>query len=225
MSIWSAVIPATASIIGAGIGVGGNLLGASASKKAAKKAAKLEEAKLAEATRQYNEIRTDAAPGVAYLRNLVAVPQNGLYPDQIAAQEEVRRQGLNDISHSGLRGSGRAVTAALKKIDSDFYNTAMAGNRNARQQAASQLAGPYFTAGSNIAQATLSGGQSQAASIADQGNTTANATLANSELVGKALGDISSLAASEIKGRDSRYSEDDLAKAFAKLAGGDEGKV
>src|SRR5690348_3222649 len=115
--MWEAIIPAAGAVIGAGIGVAGNMMASKASKKQLKKANKIEEAKLAEGTRQFNSLQEQAAPAVSYLRSLIAVPQGGLYPDQVAAQQEVRRQGLNDISHSGLRGSGRAVTASLKKID------------------------------------------------------------------------------------------------------------
>lgn len=224
MSLWEALIPAAASVAGAGLGILGNAKASKASKKAMKEANKIEQAKLAEATRQYEDLKTTAAPAVSYLQNLISVPQGGLYQDQVAAQEDNRRQALNDLSHSGLRGSGRAVTASLKSIDSDFVNNALAQNRGARQAAAGQLTGPYFNAGSNIAQATLNGGRTQADNVAEQGANTGNAMLANTQLIGKAIGDISSLAASEIKGRDSRYSDDDLLRALTqKLGAGGEG--
>ncbi len=221
MSLYTALIPAAASLGGAALGFFGNKSASKKQVKALKEANKLQERAIAEATRIYDEQKELAAPGVTYLRQLTSVPVNGLYPDQVAAQEELRRQGLNDISHSGLRGSGRAVTAALKRIDSDFMNEALRQNRGTRQQAASTLAGPFFSAGSSTAGALLGGGNAAAENATNIGNAQAGATLANTELIGKALGDISSLAASEIKGRDSRYADfgDAIAKAFAEMNG------
>jgi hypothetical protein len=214
MSIFEAFIPAAGAIIGAGIGVAGNAMAAKSQKKSLKESNKIQQQALAQATKQYDELRADAAPGVSYLRNLVSVPAGGLYADQVAAQEENRRQGMNDIAHSGLMGSGRAVTASLRSIDSDFVNNALAQNRGARERAASQLTGPYFSAGSDIAQSIMGGGQSQANTAENKGNVTGSTMLANSDLIGKAIGDIGSLAASEAKGRDSRYTNDDIAHAL-----------
>jgi hypothetical protein len=219
MSLWEAIIPAAATIGGAALGVIGNKSASKSQAKALKEANAIEREKLAEGTKQYGEIKEMAAPGISYLRNLIQVPTGGLYADQVAAQEENRRQGLNDLSHSGLRGSGRAVTASLKRIDSDFVNGALAQNRGARQQAATTLTGPFFNAGSNIASATINGGRSEADNVADMGATKGNETLANTQLIGKAIGDIGSLAASEMKGRDSRYSSDDLLRVLTQRLG------
>lgn len=204
MSLFEALIPAIASIGGAALGAVGNSKAASTSSKYAKKALELEREKLAEARTIYEDEKAQAEPAVSYLRQVVATPVGGLYPDQLAAQEEVRRQGLNDISRSGLRGSGRAVTAALKRIDSDFVNGAMAQNRQNRLSAAGGLAGQSFAASNNIANSLVNEGAAEANTVNSIGTNNANSSLANFQLAGGALGEIGSAIAQELK-RPSAY--------------------
>lgn len=206
MSLFDAIIPAVASIGGALISSSANKSATATSNKALKQANALRQQAIDKATGIYSDLKTESAPAVRYLQDVVANPVGGLYPDQVEAQQEERRNALNDVSHSGLRGSGRAVTASLKKVDSDFYNNAMAQNRGNRMNAAGQLTGQFFQAGDNTANALLSGGNAAADTEEKTGNNSANLGTTNASLVGNTLGDIGSLIAQETKGRDSRYS-------------------
>jgi hypothetical protein len=210
MSLYEALIPAVASLGGAAIGAFANSGASKSYTKALKQANKLRAKALNQAQTIYEDQREQAEPAVQYLRDVVANPVGGLYPDQVAAQMEARRQALNDISRSGLRGSGRAVTAGLKSVDSDFVNDALAQNRQNRMGAAGALSGQSFQAGSNAARAMISGGDAAADTAENIGATQANTGTANAQLFGNALGDIGSLIASEVKGRPSSYEGEDI---------------
>lgn len=201
----ASIIPAVASVAGEVIGSSANSKATKAQNKALEQANALRQEGIDKATGIYGDLQTASAPAVNYLRDVVANPVGGLYPDQLEAQQDERRNALNDVSSSGLRGSGRAVTASLKKVDSDFVNTAMAQNRNNRMNAAGQLTGQYFTAGDNTASALASGANEAANTTEQQGTNTANLGTTNANMLGNTLGDIGSLIAQETKGRDSRY--------------------
>lgn len=230
MGFFSALTGLLAGSGGGGVGtalqVGGDIagyfLGKSANKKAAKSASKiakkqlkLEQAAINEATRQYEETKTLAAPGVARLRQTVASPGR-LTPVQADELQDTRRRTLNDLSRSGLRGSGRAVTTAFKNVESDFVNKALDANRQRGDQAASELAGPFFNATGQTANLVLKGADAESGALADQGEAQQGKTIANANLAGQTLGDVSSLIASEVKGRESRYG-DRLAELEKKL--------
>lgn len=201
----AAIIPAAASIAGDFIGSSANEKATKEQNKALEQANALRQEGIDKATGIYSDLKEQSAPAVRYLQDVVSNPVGGLYPDQVAAQQEERRNALNDVSSSGLRGSGRAVTASLKKVDSDFYNDALAQNRSNRMGAAGQLTGQYFSAGDNTANALLSGNNAAANTTEQEGTNTANLGTTNATMLGNTLGDIGSLIAQETKGRDSRY--------------------
>lgn len=205
MSLFDAIIPAVASIAGSVISSSANSAATKKQNKALEQANQIRQKAITDAEGIYQGQEEQAAPAVQYLRDVVSNPVGGLYPDQLAAQQEERRNALNDISSSGLRGSGRAVTAGLKRVDSDFVNSALAQNRGNRQNAANTLAGQSFTAGENTARTLLSGGDAAASTTEDMGTNQANLGTTNANLAGNTIGDIGSLIAQETKGRDSRY--------------------
>jgi hypothetical protein len=197
MSMFDTILKVAPSIIEAGSSIFGAVSSSKANSKAAKKLAEAEQAKVALQKRIYGDLQKQSAPAVSYFRSMIARPE-GLTGEQEDARDESRRMALNDISRTGLWGSGRAVTAALKKVNSDFTNQAIAQNRDDKTRAAGQLSGQYFSAADNLAR-----GGSDAITNAAQAE--AGAGLANSGLRGQAIGDIAGLISSEIKGRDSAY--------------------
>jgi hypothetical protein len=205
MSLYDSLIPAVASLAGSAISTFANSSSSKGYTKALKKANKLRQQALNQAKQIYTDQQEQAKPAVNYLREVISNPVNGLYADQLAAQAESRRNAENQLARSGLRGSGRAVTASLKQVDSDFVNDALAQNRQNRLGAAGSLAGQSFTAGSNAANALVSGGNAAGESAENIGLTKANTGTANANIWGNTLGDIGSLIASEVKGRPSAY--------------------
>ncbi|MDQ7251648.1 hypothetical protein [Dongia sedimenti] len=204
MSLFSAISTA----IGAGASIYGAVSSSKANSKAAKNLAKAEREKVALQREIYGDMQEQSAPAVSYFRSAIA-RTDGLTPQQEADREDLRRQTLNDLSRTSLWGSGRGVTAALKRINSDYTLGAQEQNRQEKNQAAGQLAGGYFTAGDALAR-----GEGDA--ITSTAQAKADAGLANSGLRGQAIGDIAGLIQSEIKGRDSAYADDlgKIRKAF-----------
>ena len=159
---------------------------------------------------RYEEQRAVTAPGVSRLRSVVSAPE-GLTPEQIAAREELRRQTTNTVSRSGLRGSGRATVAAIKKVESDFTNQAIAANRARGDTAATTLAGSNLATYGQQAGIDQSTGRAVGDAAMTAGLASAGATTANANMAGRALGDLAGIIASDVKGRESRYA-DRLAK-------------
>ena len=156
------------------------------------------------AQQRFQTLQDQTAPGVSHLRTVVSAP-TGLTPDQIAAQEELRRQSTNQISRSGLRGSGRATTTLIKTVDTDFVNKALAANRGRQDAAAGALATPGLASYGQQAGVDQNTGKAIGAAEMTGGLAAAGAETANAQLQGRALGDIASVIASDIKGRESRY--------------------
>ena len=86
-------------------------------------------------------------------------------------------------------------------------NQALDQNRQRGDQAASELAGPYFNATGQTANLVLKGADAQSGALADAADAKQGKTIANANLAGQTLGDVSSLIASEVKGREGRYSD------------------
>jgi hypothetical protein len=189
---------APALIKGAG-DIYGAISSSNANTKAAKKLAEAEQQKVALQKQVYGDLQDQSAPAVNYFRTTLASPST-LTPDQEDERGELERQTLNQVNRTGLRGSGRAVTSALRRVDADYVNGAMAQNRSRRDTAAGQLSGQYFSAADNLAR-----GEGDA--IEGAASAGAQAGINNASLRGQAIGDIGGLIASEIKGRDSAYSQ------------------
>src|SRR5574341_346388 len=152
------------SIIGAVGTIGGAVIGAQANKKAAKKAAKASAASTAayreeakKARDIYGNIQAETAAGPSYLRRIIS-GSTSLTPAQLAERDELRRSTLNALSAGGLRGSGRAVTAAIRNTESDFTNKAVASNQARADTAADRFAAPYFNAAGDAARTHIGEG-------------------------------------------------------------------
>lgn len=175
-----------------------------------------------------------AAPGVAYLRNLVASDPYQLTPAQKIALADSLRMSKNNIDPA-MRGSGRAQTAVLN----DVVNRGRAGMIDANIARGTGAAGTLASLGTGTrnsattALANLSAGQgrdlgnlaagqgrSAAALTTDTAKTvanlganadeaTANALTGNANVKAGSLGDIASMFASGIKDatRESRYQD------------------
>jgi hypothetical protein len=199
MSIFDSLISAAPTLLEAGSSIYGAISSSKSNTKAAKKLAEAEQQKVALQKQVYGDLESKSEPAVNYFRTTLASPST-LTPDQEDERGELERQTLNQVNRTGLRGSGRAVTSALRRVDADYVNGAMAQNRSRRDAAAGQLSGQYFSAANNLANSEGNG-------AVDAATAEANASQANSNLRGQAIGDISGLIASEIKGRDSAYSQ------------------
>lgn len=203
------------SLIDAGASLGGAFISSQANEAAADRVAQAEEerARATEraslrADRRFQEQRDLAAPGTERLRDIVVNPQ-GLTPEQQRGLEDARREANATLAASGLRGSGRAVTAALKDIDENFRARAIESNIGRADRAASQLSGEGFRAGEQAINTGLRGdiGASEARTSGEFNR--ARAGIANAGLRGAALGDISSIISDQIKarGRQGRYGD------------------
>jgi len=163
-----------------------------------------------QAQRRFEEIRSETKPGISYLREVTDADPYQLTEGQRQDLEDVRRASINSLNQSGLRGSGRAVTEAVRGIETGYRGNAIDSNLNRSQQAASQLAGDYSQASINSASADLSTGARLGSLGVGGDEAKANAKVANEELQGEAIGSIQSLIANEEKeGRKSKYGWDE----------------
>jgi len=143
---------------------------------------------------------TRAAPGVSYLRRVVAEPGE-LTPLQRQQLEDSRRSTANTIHSSNFAGSGRTGVELLRRNESDFVNQALENNRQRAMTAAGELAGSQNTSDA----AAIGAGKAVGDATAKGGLYDAQAGLASGQITGKAIGDIGSLIASQQ--RESRYAD------------------
>lgn len=225
----SSLKSAAPSLISAGGNVLGSVLGANANKDAAQTAADANAAAakaandaidkqiaamrqgLAEGDQYYGQAREQAQPGVDYLRSVIAAPAS-LTPEQRAEREDLIRRVTNSsqVAGSALRGSGRSFVDAMRAIEGDFTNKALASNKARADSAASQFTSPYFNSFGNQAGAHSSLGTQVGGAIANQGanlgnsltatgQVNADATAANGSLWGSTIGQVGSEIASQLK--------------------------
>lgn len=202
MSLWDAV----GSAAGAAVGGLFNSKASSKSNKAYKKA--LEELRRgkAAATAELGGLVAEARPGFQHVKEQIAY-DGRLTPAQQMSLDRLRRTTLNQLGKSGLRGSGRTVTAALRDVESDFVGDAIDSNQRRADTAAASLGSVYAQGRSGIANAHLGSASGMAQLQVDKGANAANAMTAQGSLAGQALGDIIGYATSSQKDRDSKYSD------------------
>ncbi len=210
---WAAAITAAASIGGAVISSSANKDAAKTSADASLAGAQMQAAAIdkqiaaikagvSEAQGMYAKTQETAQPGISYLRNVIATPAS-LTPEQESERKRLVDQVTNSsqVAGSALRGSGRSFVDAMRTVEGDFTNQALAQNKARADAAASGFAAPYFNAAGQSAAATASGGTQVGSALANQGgalakgatdsaNTYANSTTANGKLWGSALGTI-----------------------------------
>ena len=218
-------------LLGTALQVGGTVVGAKLASDANDKAA--EQARIAAqrqaeaiaagnaaAQARFDAVQQQTAPGLSRLHHVVSNP-NTLTPQQQAQLDELRRRTANQLATSSLRGSGRAITQAIKDVEADYMRRALDENARRAHAAAGHLAGPYFNAAGQSAALDTSTGVAQGKAVQASGLTDAGSTLANEQLRGAAMGDVTSLIATTAKGRESRYA-DRMAALEKRLFGEDE---
>ena len=221
MSLWDAVtsfISSDTPILGSLISAGGAVASAAISSSANTRAAEIanqgatrqSDAIVAgnrQAQQRFDTIQDQTAPGVSHLRTTALSSPGQLTPDQQFQLDEARRSSLTALNASDLRGSGRATTAVLKDVESNFRNTAIGQNRQRKDNAANALANQNFgaqTAGANL---DAQQGRDVGAAQATTGNTNADLVTSNARLSGQALADVSSIISDATKKRESRFGE------------------
>ena len=220
-----------AGVLGTALEVGGSIVGAKlasdANDKAAEQfavsqaaAAQAQADANAQAQTRYDALQAQTAGGVSRLQGVVSNP-NTLTPEQRAQLDELRRNSANQLATSSLRGSGRAITEAIKRVEADFTTRALGDNARRADTAAGQLANASFNATGRQANLDSSSGFARGNAVQATGLADAGATVANEQLRGAALGDVTSLIATNAKGRESRYS-DRMATLEKRLFGEDE---
>ncbi len=202
MSFWGAVLN---TVVPAAL----NIYGAKQSSKAADKAAsqatsatqagvKAQQDALDFSKQVYQDSRTAASPGLRATQNIV---QRGsdLTPEQEQAVIDSRRQSLNALQGSSLRGSARATSALIADTDKRVRNNFMSQNRNASDRAALSLTGQYFNSNNQIANNATQSGNVASQGLTTQGNIQAANTLGQSAIKGQAIGDIGAIIADSLK--------------------------
>jgi hypothetical protein len=159
------------------------------------------------------EQKAQAAPSVAKLQQTAASDPNMLTPEQEQQVADTRRTALSALQVSGLRGSGRATVATVRRTEDDTKNRLISQNQGRVDAANNALSSQYFnTTGQQVGAATnqnvvgQQGAATQAGIVGQQGATEANSLLANTSLYGRAVGDVAAVTADALKeGRRSYY--------------------
>lgn len=179
-----------------------------------------------EAVGRFDTIAGESAPAGTYLRNVMGNPGD-LTPQQAQALIDLRRASGNQINTSSIAGSGRTAASLLRRVESDFTNTALAQNRARADDAAGRLydtgsrasfgaAGTTADIGKTNANVLGHVGDVQASLTAKEGDVMNRGTqqaglyqaagdLATGKVAGTALGDIGSAIRAE--GRASSYAD------------------
>lgn len=166
-----------------------------------------------EAQARYEQLAADAAPGVTYLKKLASNDPYSLTPGQEQYLAQQRRETANSLSRSGLRGSGRAVTTALREVDSNSRANLIDSNLARSDGAAGQLAGMTLPANSGAANYGVDAARYGTGALGTNAETQGSADIANEQLTSTGLADIGGAVSSLIKeGRKSRYYKTDTEK-------------
>jgi hypothetical protein len=158
---------------------------------------------------QLRTLEAQGQPGVSYFQRVVARDPYTLTPAQRTAEKDLRREANARLAKSGLRGSGRAVTASFNDLLNRFRGAAVETNLGRGDRAAGALTGQATSAGTNIANIYAGGGQ-QAGQIALAGGETAgNLLSSNAALNAETMGSLAGIFAGERdrQNRESRYRE------------------
>lgn len=158
---------------------------------------------------QFQNMQATAAPAIQKVQQLIN-RNPGLTPAQQLALDEARRQSINTMVAGGMAGNGRALTAGVRSVEDTMRSNFIDNNARESNQAATGLAGQYYTAGNSAANVNnlmannaLNGGKNAASAITDIGATNASNIVQNQQTsnatVGGALTDISGLIADQAK--------------------------
>ena len=195
---------------------------ANANQQAAELAGRNRDANLAAITagneragKMLQPIADQAMPGIDYLRTVMA--QN---PNQLTQQQEIeladRRRAAVTATPSGLRGSGRYLTASINDVNNRGRAGMIDTNTRRADAAGGDLARMGTAATTNMASLSSGQGRDIATINTNAATDQANAITGTAESNAKTLGDITSYFANAVKDadRESRYG-----KAKATLEG------
>jgi hypothetical protein len=158
------------------------------------------------AQQRFDTVQQQAQPAVQQLQRIAATDPYALSPAQQQEVDDARRQTLNALAVSGLRGSGRATVAAVRKVEDSTRGRLIDQNQQRADTATTGLAGQYFNAVGQAANIDAASGYAAGHGYANQGGIQASALLANANVQGRALGDIAAVTADALKeGRKSYY--------------------
>lgn len=167
-----------------------------------------------EAVARLDEIIRAGEAGTAALQKAVSSDPSILSSTQQRVLDQTRRDTDARLASTGLRGSGRAVTAAIRDVDEGVRGRFIDQNQQRSDFAANQLHQPV--AGAITGQANIAAGTGQAlGTSAEQQNVNqAFNTQSNAGLRGQAIADIASIAADQLrtKPRARRFEEADQEK-------------
>jgi len=199
-------IEAGGSIISGAIGAFSNKSGTKKTAKALKKALKLQEQAQAKADKELQEIKAKTQPGVDYLMRTIG-EDGSLNAAQGRELQRLRLDQKNSLAQGGLRGSGRAITAAQRDGEINFIDRALENNRQRGLSTAGQVGGANFSASTGIGTNAVAGAGQQGDIIANIGQVQGQSNIANGQLAGQTLGQVSGAIAGGLKARDSDYDD------------------
>lgn len=199
-------IQAGGSVLSSAMGMFSNKKGAKKTAKALKKALKLQEAAQAKADKELQEIKAKTQPGVDYLMRTIG-EDGTLNPAQQRELQRLRVDQKNALSTGGLRGSGRAITAAQRDGEINFIDRALENNRQRALSTAGQVGGANFSASTGIGTNAVAGAGQQGDIIANIGQVGGQSDIANGALAGQTIGQVSGAIAGGLKARDSNYDD------------------
>lgn len=203
-------------LLGAAVNFGGQYLASNANDDAADKIAESNAAQVAAiqagnaaAQGRYDDLLELSRPGTESLREILGRDPYILTPGQEISLDDVRRDAGAALSATGLRGAGRATTEAIKQTSSGFRAASIDTNLSRQDSAAAKLSGLDASVTGASAGLDTNTGATQAAGIASTTDANVGADLANADLRGQAIGDITSFLsnAAKEKGRESRFAD------------------
>jgi hypothetical protein len=176
--------------------IGGTAYGAYQASKANEAAAQNMQAANNRMIQQQQANQAQSASGLSRVQDIIR-RGSALTPYQKSQIDDARRQTVNAMSASGLRGSGRATVAAVRNVEENMKGRFMDANQQRADNAATGLSQQYFNTSNNISNGLI-----------NQGNISAGQTLSNASIRGQAIGDIGAVIADEIRQKYRPTSQD-----------------
>lgn len=183
---------------------GATIYSATASSDANKKGAAIQADAInrstALANQRFQQVQDQTAPAVAYQKQVIQQGANpALTPAQKIQVDDARRSTIDAMSVSGLRGSGKAVTDAVRRVESGTVANLFDQNQRRADTAASGLSNQFFGAANQMGANDMRAGYTT-------GQIGADVTTADATLRGRALGDIATIVGDAAReGRKGAY--------------------
>ena len=202
---WDAVIGGAAALFGADLLGESNEEAADIMAGATGEANRITEKYLGLARGRMDELMRMGAPGMAYLRSVLASDEERLTPAQEEVLGRTRESTLASLDRSGLRGSGRATTAALRDVEGGVQNRMVEANRQRKDIAAGNLASSYGAGATGGANVNMGAAQALAGQAMGAGTTAANQATASGQIQADMIGTLGRIFADSYANRPSAY--------------------